>query len=169
MSALGQKRTHAAQQKDHYSRLASHACVIVRLVGTVSLSHPPCTADDCANASTAPGISTYRTDDRATRCAPRCSCCRGRRTSCVASISCATLRFRLGYRVIRHDYRRDGDSKKYSQFHLNLPALRQLRFAKMISHRWYWRGWRVRVRSLRLHSNAKPCSLILENYVRFGS
>ena len=133
MSALGQKRTHAAQQKDHYSRLSSHACVIVRLVGTASLSHPPCTADDCANASTAPGISTYRTYDRAPRCAARCSCCRGRRTSSVASISCATLRFRLGYRVIRHNYRRDGDSKKYSQFHLNLPALRQLRFAKMIS------------------------------------
>ena len=98
--------------RDRFSRLSAHAFVIVRLIGTASLSHLPCTADDCANAGTAPGISTYRTDDRATRCAARCSCCRGRRTSCVTSISCATLRLRLGYRVIRQDYNRDGENQK---------------------------------------------------------
>lgn len=44
--------------------------------------------------------------------AARCSCCRGRRTSCVTSISCATLRLRLGYRVIRQDYNRDGENQE---------------------------------------------------------
>jgi hypothetical protein len=101
----------------------AHACVVVRLIGTASLSHPPCTTDDCANPGTAPGVSGYRTNDRAARCATCCPRCRGCRTSSIASISVATFRFCLGYRAVRRNNRRDDDNKKDTHPHQNLPTL----------------------------------------------
>jgi hypothetical protein len=109
MSALCQKRTHAVQQKGSLFALIV-SCMRHSTIDRNGFSEPPSVyrrrLRQCQHRARHFHLSNRRS--------ARCSCCRGRRTRSVASISCATLRFRLGYRVIRHNYSRDGDSKRQS-------------------------------------------------------